>query len=91
MLPAGDSLEVNFSVTPATDDVLYFEVVANGKKYKWVRDLSQLAWDYTHRYNMVGFDPQPDPPLFVPNEATIAMMSRPAPIQSRGRGFTPRS
>lgn len=89
VLPAGDSLEVSFSVAAATEEELIFEVFANGKRYKWVRDLSQLAWDYTHRYNIVGFDPQPDPPLFAQQEATIAVMSRPAPIHPEVGGVSP--
>ena len=51
-----------------------------------VRDLSQLAWDYTHRYNMVGFDPQPDPPLFAPRSHAATRRTTSASDAMRAAG-----
>lgn len=90
VLPAGDSLIVHFSATPtATSDLLTFEVFANGKPYRFVRDLSQLAWDYANRYNICGFDPQPDPPVAPFNPAALAMMSRPEPLPFHDSAVSP--
>lgn len=81
VVPAGDSLVVHFSVVPsASSDLLTFEVFANGRPYRFIRDLSQLGWDYANRFNICGFDPQPDPPIVPLNTGDVALMSRPEPV-----------